>query len=435
MSYAQYFNGLFEQLPSNNSVANITAPTFAGVSSVTANNDGSVTINWALATGSAATPIRYKVYIALGASVPAATLFVGTNIAQEAQSTATFANVFQLGDRATYLVNGQAYTVGVRAFSATNVTETNTVTANVTAIASGNIGGVIQATAVSLASSATSLAATNTSLAAALVTLGGYITTFGTQLTTMATNNTNAAANNSAMAGYLTTLSSYLSTLNGYLATFSTNNSNAAANNTAMAGYLTTFATDLGTLASNLATFSTSNTTFANSLATFATDLTNLATQITSLTASATSISSSATSIASSASALASTASALATTATLLSDDEASIAATASELATTATTLAAIVVQITPTKNTALNGFEFLMTDSQFHNPLTGLVPTIQVSKDGSGFAAVTNTPTEVGDGIYSINFSATDMNGNTLVFMFSATGADTRFVTILTQV
>ena len=125
-------------------VQNTTAPTFAGVSSVVANADGSVTAHWSLATGSAATPIRYKVYIAVGASIPAASLFVAANLAEEAPSTWTYANIFQLGDQSTYLVNGQAYTVGVRAFSAENITETNTVTLNVTAIATGNIGGAFQ---------------------------------------------------------------------------------------------------------------------------------------------------------------------------------------------------------------------------------------------------------------------------------------------------
>lgn len=140
---------LIKKFPSS-VVQNITPPTFAGVTSVVANSDGSLTANWAAASGAAAMPIRYKVYAALGASVPAASLFVAANIVAEASSLWTKANFFQLGDQTTYFVNGQAYTVGVRAFSAENISETNTVTANVTAIASGNIGGQFQAIHVEL---------------------------------------------------------------------------------------------------------------------------------------------------------------------------------------------------------------------------------------------------------------------------------------------
>ena len=57
-------------------VQNTTAPTFSGISSATPNADGSISLNWALATGAAATPVRYKLYIALGANVPATSLFV-----------------------------------------------------------------------------------------------------------------------------------------------------------------------------------------------------------------------------------------------------------------------------------------------------------------------------------------------------------------------
>lgn len=130
MSYAA--TGLPAKKFSNIAVANTTAPTFAGISSVTPNADGSITASWALATGSAATPVRYKVYIALGSGVSAASLFVVGNNVMDASSTQTFVRVFTLGNQTTLLVAGQAYTLGVRAFSAENIAETNTATLNAT---------------------------------------------------------------------------------------------------------------------------------------------------------------------------------------------------------------------------------------------------------------------------------------------------------------
>jgi hypothetical protein len=113
-------------------VQNTTPPTFGGVTSAVANSDGSITASWSAATGSAATPIRYKVYAALGASVSPTSLFVAANLVEEAPSTWTMARFYQLGDQATFFNPGSTYTVGVRAFSAENITETNTVTTNVT---------------------------------------------------------------------------------------------------------------------------------------------------------------------------------------------------------------------------------------------------------------------------------------------------------------
>lgn len=85
-------------------------------------------------------------------------------------------------------------------------------------------------------------------------------------------------------------------------------------------------------------------------------------------------------------------------------------------------------------KNTALSNFEFLMTDSANHQPATGLTVTGTVSKDGAAFAALTNAVSEVASGIYKVNLAAADVNANVLTLMFTATGADTTYITIVTQ-
>lgn len=85
-------------------------------------------------------------------------------------------------------------------------------------------------------------------------------------------------------------------------------------------------------------------------------------------------------------------------------------------------------------KNTASNGFMFLMTDSTTHAPKTLLTVTATRSLDGAAFAACANAVTEVGVGWYVINFAASDLNGNHIAFRFSATGADDTDIEIITQ-
>ncbi|MDE1839576.1 MAG: hypothetical protein KGH87_06620 [Thaumarchaeota archaeon] len=90
-------------------------------------------------------------------------------------------------------------------------------------------------------------------------------------------------------------------------------------------------------------------------------------------------------------------------------------------------------VQSNIKKNTALNAFEFLMTDSTNHLPKTALTVTATRSLDGAAFAACANAVAELANGIYSINLAATDLNANVVTFRFTATGADDLDVTIVT--
>ena len=86
-------------------------------------------------------------------------------------------------------------------------------------------------------------------------------------------------------------------------------------------------------------------------------------------------------------------------------------------------------------KNQALSNFAFLMISSTDHvTPKTGLTITAQRSLDGAAFASCANSATELSNGIYTINLAAADMNAGVVTLLFTATGADARYVTIVTQ-
>ena len=85
-------------------------------------------------------------------------------------------------------------------------------------------------------------------------------------------------------------------------------------------------------------------------------------------------------------------------------------------------------------KNAVYNGFTFLMTDSTTHTPKTGLTVTAQRSIDGAALAACTNTATEISVGLYTINLSAADTNGNNILLRFTATGADDQDILLITN-
>jgi hypothetical protein len=85
-------------------------------------------------------------------------------------------------------------------------------------------------------------------------------------------------------------------------------------------------------------------------------------------------------------------------------------------------------------KNTASAGFEFVMTSSTTNLPQTGLTVASQVSLDGGAFANTTNSVTELSNGVYVLNLSAADTNGNHVMLRFTATGANAFFAEIVTQ-
>jgi hypothetical protein len=86
-------------------------------------------------------------------------------------------------------------------------------------------------------------------------------------------------------------------------------------------------------------------------------------------------------------------------------------------------------------KNTQLANFEFLMVDSTDHvTPKTGLTVSATRSIDGAAFAACSNAPVEVSNGVYRHTLSAGDLNGTVITVRYNATNGDDRFVTFLTK-
>ena len=86
-----------------------------------------------------------------------------------------------------------------------------------------------------------------------------------------------------------------------------------------------------------------------------------------------------------------------------------------------------------PQKNVALPNFTFFMEDSA-GNALTGLTITAQRSLDSATFGATDNSATEVAFGVYDIDLTAADMNGDNVTLRFTAAGARDRVISIITQ-
>jgi hypothetical protein len=86
--------------------------------------------------------------------------------------------------------------------------------------------------------------------------------------------------------------------------------------------------------------------------------------------------------------------------------------------------------------NQALANFAFLITDSTTHAPKTGaVIGTVTRSIDGGAFAAGgLSAVTEVGAGIYVVNFAAGDLNGKNITLRVTATAADDVLERIVTQ-
>lgn len=98
--------------------------------------------------------------------------------------------------------------------------------------------------------------------------------------------------------------------------------------------------------------------------------------------------------------------------------------------------LAAIAAQasIRPTKNTGLDNFMFPMFDATTKTPKAGLTVTAERAIDGNPFSPCSNAAVELSNGVYRVSLSAGDLNGDKIMFRFSATGADDQLVEIITQ-
>ena len=89
---------------------------------------------------------------------------------------------------------------------------------------------------------------------------------------------------------------------------------------------------------------------------------------------------------------------------------------------------------IRPAKNTAYSNFMFPMYNSTTKEPISGLSITAERAIDGNPFSPCSNPVVELSDGAYRQSWSAADLNGDKILFKFTATGADTMFITIFTQ-
>lgn len=134
----QFFQGLFYQSTSSACVADLTPPTFAGLTTVTPNSDGSFTVSWSAATD-ISPPLTYEIYILPG-SVSSGTLFA----ASVTNATRSLTYRAYIDSNGNPMIKDQLYTLGVRVRDALNNLNTNTVTMTSTAIGSVNLAQIYQ---------------------------------------------------------------------------------------------------------------------------------------------------------------------------------------------------------------------------------------------------------------------------------------------------
>lgn len=131
---AIYFEQFYQQ-SADACVVDLTPPTFAGISALTVNGDGSLSASWSAGSDSS-TPLRYEVYIQASTATG---LFATGNIQQIV--TGTSARIFTTPNL-SYLQNGFTYYVGVRAVDA--VGNRNTNTASLSASSTGVLSGQVK---------------------------------------------------------------------------------------------------------------------------------------------------------------------------------------------------------------------------------------------------------------------------------------------------
>lgn len=122
-----YFAGPIVQTLPNASVVDLTAPTFAGISGLTANANGSLQASWAAATDPTL-PIRYDIYVQ---AATATGLFNSPNRALGVFGTTKA--IFALAD-GTLLQAGVTYYVGVKAVDGVGNVDGNSASLNAVAV-------------------------------------------------------------------------------------------------------------------------------------------------------------------------------------------------------------------------------------------------------------------------------------------------------------
>lgn len=117
------FRGVLVQKPAPVSITDVTPPTFAGIQSLVANADGSLTASWSAATDTT-NPITYEVYVQASTATG---LFNTANVATLSRGTST--KIFILANNSV-LQKDVTYFVGVRARDAVGNLNTNTTSLN-----------------------------------------------------------------------------------------------------------------------------------------------------------------------------------------------------------------------------------------------------------------------------------------------------------------
>lgn len=92
-----------------------------------------------------------------------------------------------------------------------------------------------------------------------------------------------------------------------------------------------------------------------------------------------------------------------------------------------------VLIQSGVQRAAALTKLQFTMVDSS-GGLLTGLTVAGTVSKDGGSYASLTDAVTEVANGTYEVDVSASEMDAANVALRFTATGAADRNITIRTD-
>lgn len=86
-------------------------------------------------------------------------------------------------------------------------------------------------------------------------------------------------------------------------------------------------------------------------------------------------------------------------------------------------------------KNATFSNFEFPMVlTSDHYTAATSKTVTGEMSIDGGAFASTNGTIAEVSDGIYQIDLTADDTNGDFITYKFSATACDDTIISVTTR-
>jgi len=84
-------------------------------------------------------------------------------------------------------------------------------------------------------------------------------------------------------------------------------------------------------------------------------------------------------------------------------------------------------------KNATFSNFPFYM-ELLDGSPGTGLTVTATRSIDGAAFGSCANSVVEMTAGAYKIDLAATDLNGGSIMFKFTATGAKPTIITVIPE-